>query len=64
MHRSIEIIIDAAGGISIDAVGFRGTDCQKATAFLEAALGAVKARQRKPEYYRHRRVDHVQRLSE
>ena len=31
--------------------GFRGTDCEKATAFLEQALGQLTAKQRKPEWH-------------
>ena len=64
MHRTIDIIIDESGGITIDAVNFSGTDCEKTTAFLEAALGAVKAKQRKPEYFRQRKINHVQRLGQ
>ena len=39
MNRTIEIIIGTTGEIQIDAVGFKGADCEKATAFLEAGLG-------------------------
>ncbi|MDP6526961.1 MAG: DUF2997 domain-containing protein [Kiritimatiellia bacterium] len=52
MSRTIEVIVDTAGQIKIDAVGFQGADCEKATAFLEEALGQTTARQKKPEYYR------------
>lgn len=55
MSRTIEVIVDAAGQIKIDAVGFQGADCEKATAFLEQALGKTAARQKKPEYYRQAR---------
>ena len=51
MSRSIEVIIQPDGSLKIDAVGFSGSDCDKATAFLEAALGQTTGRQRKPEYY-------------
>jgi hypothetical protein len=40
MNRTIEIIIGTTGEIQIDAVGFKGPDREKATAFLEEALGA------------------------
>lgn len=53
--KSIEVIVDATGQIKIDAVGFQGADCEKATAFLEDALGQVGSRQRKPEYLRRNR---------
>ena len=39
MNRTIEIIIAPTGEIQIDAVGFKGPDCEKATKFLEEALG-------------------------
>ena len=39
--RSIEIIIAPSGEIQIDAVGFKGPDREKATRFLEEALGVV-----------------------
>ena len=52
MAKTIEVIVGNAGEIKIDAVGFQGADCEKATAFLEKALGTVKGKQKKPEYYR------------
>jgi len=42
MNRTIEIAIDTTGEIQIDAVGFKGPDCEKATAYLEGALGVVE----------------------
>ena len=60
MAKTIEVIVNTDGGIKIDAVGFKGADCEKATAFLEKALGQVKGRQKKPEY--HQRVQARQRL--
>ena len=50
MKRTIEIIVSPRGDISIDAVGFRGPDCEKATRALEEALGVVQQRNKKPEY--------------
>ena len=49
--RTIEIIIGTTGEIQIDAVGFKGPDCEKATAFLEEALGVVGKKVKKPEYH-------------
>ena len=49
--KTVEIIIAASGQLPITATGFSGTDCEKATAFLEAALGKLTAKQRKPEFY-------------
>ena len=39
MNRTIGIIIGTPGEIQIDAVGFKGADCEMATRFLEEALG-------------------------
>lgn len=52
--KTIDILINPAGQLTINANGFEGADCEKATAFLEQALGELEQRQRKPEY--HRRV--------
>jgi hypothetical protein len=55
--KVIEIIINASGRLTINAAGFAGNDCEKATAFLEQALGQLTAKQRKPEWHqRHRRT--------
>ncbi len=51
MSRNIEIIIGVGGEIQIDAVGFKGPDCEKATKFLEEALGVVGQKIKKPEYH-------------
>ena len=58
--KTIEIVVDPSGGLKIDAVGFAGADCEKATAFLESALGDIRRRDRKPEY--HRRARRQQRV--
>lgn len=49
--KTIEVIIGPAGEIKIDALGFKGPDCEKATSFLEKALGVIKEHRKKPEYY-------------
>lgn len=51
----IEITIEPGGNIKIEGVGFQGADCEKATKFLEEALGAVTKRVKKPEYYQRSR---------
>jgi hypothetical protein len=51
MTKTIEVIISASGEIKIDAVGFKGADCEQATKFLEEALGTVHQKQKKPEYH-------------
>lgn len=51
MKRTIEVIVSPAGEIQIDAVGFKGADCEAATRFLEDALGVVGKKVKKPEYH-------------
>jgi hypothetical protein len=51
LNRTIEIIIGTTGEIQIDAVGFKGADCEQATKFLEEALGVVGQKIKKPEYH-------------
>ena len=48
--RSIEVVVMPDGSLSIDAVGFKGPACEKATRFLEEALGQIASKQRKPSY--------------
>ena len=62
MNRTIEIIIAPSGEIQIDAVGFKGADCEKATRFLEEALGVVDRRAKKTEYNQTRKSIHQQRI--
>jgi Protein of unknown function (DUF2997) len=50
MQRTIEIIISPTGDIQIDAVGFKGPDCEQATQFLEEALGVIAQTVKKPEF--------------
>ncbi len=51
MNRSIEILIAPDGTLMIDAIGFKGADCDQATKFLEQALGLTAEKRRKPEYH-------------
>jgi hypothetical protein len=62
MKQTIEVIISAAGEIQIDAVGFKGADCEHATRFLEEALGSVTQKQKKPEYHQRAKSKHQQRI--
>jgi hypothetical protein len=62
MNRTIEIIISPTGEIQIDAIGFKGADCDQATKFLEEALGAVGQKTKKPEYHQPARKIHQQKL--
>lgn len=49
--RTIEVTVGSDGQITIGASGFKGADCEQATAFLEQELGMLGKRTRKPEYY-------------
>ena len=60
--KVVEIIIQASGQLTINAAGFSGTDCEKATAFLEQALGKLTAKQRKPEFYQRHQQTHQQKV--
>ena len=62
MSRSIEIIVAPTGEIRIDAVNFKGADCEAATRFLEEALGTAGDRQRKPEYHQRQHARQQQKL--
>jgi hypothetical protein len=62
MNRTIEIIIGTTGEIQIDAVGFKGPDCEKATQFLEEALGIVGQKIKTPEYHQRSMTRNQQRV--
>jgi hypothetical protein len=46
----IEIEITGAGELKVDAIGFTGGKCMKATDFLKK-LGTVEDVNKKPEFY-------------
>jgi hypothetical protein len=62
MNKTIEIIVSPTGDISINALGFKGADCEKATKALEEALEVVSTRVKKPEYHAHTTSHNQQRL--
>jgi hypothetical protein len=62
MNRTIDIIVSPTGDISINAIGFKGADCEKATRAMEEALCAVTHRVKKPEYHASMTAQHKQRL--
>jgi hypothetical protein len=62
MKRTIEVTVSPIGDISIDAIGFKGADCEKATRFLEEALGVVGQKQKKPEYHQRGNTAQIQKL--
>ncbi len=58
MPQEIHVDIASDGEVRIDAVGFIGPDCERATKFLEDALGQITHSQKKPEYHQR---NHLQR---
>lgn len=62
--RSIEVIVNVDGTLVIDAIGFKGPECEKATRFLEDALGQIAAKQRKPVYNERNQTHGQQRVGQ
>jgi len=62
MPKTIEIIVSPTGEVSIDAVGFKGADCERATAYLEKALGVQDRKVKKPEYRQQVRTTQQQKI--
>ncbi len=62
--KTITVIIDFQGDIRIEASGFAGRTCTKATFDLEKALGTPRKRRLKPEYYRTNSVHNPQCLKQ
>jgi Protein of unknown function (DUF2997) len=61
-RKTIEVVIAPDGSLKIEALGFKGADCEKATAFLEKALGRVSGKSKKPEYYHREELRHQQKV--
>ncbi len=62
MKPTIEIIVSPTGDFTIEGVGFKGAGCEKATKFLEEALGVVSTKVKKPEFHQQAVVHQQQRL--
>ena len=62
--KMITVIVSPAGEVQIDAIGFKGADCEKATAYLERALGTVNRKVKKPEYYSNAKTGNTQRVGQ
>jgi hypothetical protein len=48
-HITIDFGLD--GSVKVEGHHFQGGACEKATKFLDEALGRVSKRKRKPEFY-------------
>jgi hypothetical protein len=62
MKPTIEVIISPKGEIIIDAIGFKGADCEHATRYLEEALGVAGEHSKKPEYHQRAKSNRQQRI--
>lgn len=60
--RSIEVIVMPDGSLIVDAIGFKGPECDKATRFLEEALGRIASKQHKPAYNERNQTKRQQRV--
>lgn len=63
-RKTIEVIVAPDGGIRMDAMGFKGADCEQATVFLERALGRISDKRKKPEYYHRAELHRQQRIGQ
>ena len=50
-RHEITVTIDQDGQATVTVSGINGPSCEAATEALEHALGAVRSRERTPEYY-------------
>lgn len=65
MSRRIIVRVSPFGETTVEAKGFQGSGCEAATQAIEAALGNVRDRTRKPDYWRQvRNVRNEQQLGE
>ena len=49
--KTIEITVDPRGASKIETKGFQGTECQRASQFLEQALGTRSQEQLTSDFY-------------
>jgi len=53
--KKIEVTIRPDGTVEVEAFGYQGKSCEKATEFIEE-MGTVAKRRRKPEWYQTERT--------
>lgn len=51
MIKTIEITVAPDGSTTVETKGFQGSDCQKASRFMEDVLGCRLSERRKPDFY-------------
>ncbi len=52
MSRKIHVRVTPTGEITVEAEGFQGKGCEAATKAIEDALGKLRERTRKPDFWR------------
>ena len=62
-HKRIDITIGEEGEVTIEAMGFSGPECQKATEAIEHALGPVTSRVRTHDYFKQPQTQRQERLA-
>ena len=62
MKPTIEIVVSTTGEFTIEGIGCKGPGCEKATKFLEEALGVVNSKVKKPEFHQQARSTQTQQL--
>lgn len=50
MAKTIKVLVTPDAKVTIEAEGFVGAECEKATKYLEEALGKTSGRKHKAEY--------------
>lgn len=51
MTKSIQVNVGPAGNVKVEAMGFAGNQCEKATEQIELVLGGPAEKKKKPEYF-------------
>ena len=51
MPRLIEVIVSPQGEVTVQTKGYAGSDCLRASQFLEQTLGVVTNDQKTAEFY-------------
>ena len=62
--RTIDVVVDAKGNVTVQTRGFAGPACQEASRFLEEALGRRGTERLTAEYFRRAETDQQLRQSE
>ena len=64
MKKTIEITIGPEGQFSVEAHGFRGTSCHKATKAFEESLGDIETSRHTAEFFQAETTKNQQKLGQ